>query len=76
MADLENRTLPRALRRRLVGSAVVAVGAVVGASLLVPGYGQSARDASGLLQKQHTAVARTKQAAAAEAKPHVDAPVP
>ena len=75
MADVENSSLSRALRRRLVGSAVVAAGAVVAASLLVPSYGQSARDASGLLQKQHTAAARTKQAAAAEAKPHVDAPV-
>ena len=75
MADVENSSLSRALRRRLVGSAVVAAGAVVAASILVPSYGQSARDACGLLQKQHTSDARAKQAVAAEAQPHVDAPV-
>jgi hypothetical protein len=67
--------LGRSLRRRLVWSATLAAGAVVGASILVPPYGQSARDASGLLQRQHTADARARQVAAAEAEPHVDAPV-
>src|SRR6478672_1621568 len=42
---------------------------------LVSSYGQSTRDASGLLQRQHTSDARARQAAAAEARPHVDAPV-
>src|SRR4051812_8540313 len=70
------RALQRSLRRRLVWSATAAAGAVVVASVLVPSYGQSARDARGLPQKGHTADARARQAAAAEALPHVDAPVP
>jgi hypothetical protein len=69
------RALQRSLRRRLVWSATAAAGAVVAASILVPSYGQSARDASGLLQKQHNSDARARQVAAAEALPHVDAPV-
>jgi hypothetical protein len=73
--DLTTRALRRSLRRRLVWSATLAAGAVVGASILVPSYGQSARDASGLLQRQHTADARARQVAAAEAEPHADAPV-
>ena len=73
--ELTTRALRRSLRRRLVWSAALAAGAVVGASILVPSYGQSARDASGLLQRQHTSDARARQVAAAEAEPHVDAPV-
>jgi hypothetical protein len=41
--DLTTRALRRSLRRRLVWSATLAAGAVVGASILVPSYGQSAR---------------------------------
>ena len=74
MAEHDRSALPRALRRRLVGSALVAAGAVVAASLLVPSHGQSARDASGLLRKQHAADARAKQAAAGT-QSHVHPPV-
>ena len=73
--ELGSGALRRSLRRRLAWSATVAAGAVVTASILVPSYGQSARDASGLLQRQHNSDARARQAAAAEAQPHVDAPV-
>ena len=70
MSEDQPSTVQRSVRRRLVWSVGVAAGAVVGASLLVPSYGQSAREGSALLQKQHTTAARTVQAAAAEAKPH------
>ena len=70
MSEDQPSTVQRSVRRRLVWSVGVAAGAVVGASLLVPSYGQSAREGSALLQKQHTTAARTAQAAAAEAKPH------
>jgi hypothetical protein len=58
-----------ALRRRLLWSVGVALGAVVTAGLLVPSYGQSGR-AAGLLQKEHSRSARAVQQAAAEATPH------
>src|SRR4051812_16404243 len=58
-----------ALRRRLLWSVGVALGAVVAAGLLVPSHGQSGRTAAGLLQKEHSRSARAAQQAAAEARP-------
>jgi hypothetical protein len=60
--------------RRLVWSVALAVGAVVGASLLVPSYGQSARTGAAYVQRQHDATIAAARARAAEAKPHVDPP--
>ena len=61
-------------RRRLAWSVAVAVGAVVGATVMVPSYGQFARDGADLVKKQHDVAVAASRAKAAEAKPHVDPP--
>ena len=74
MAEDELQDEPRApqgpVRRRLIWSVAVAASVVLVASVLVPTYGQSAREASGLLQKQHTASALAVQETAAGTEPH------
>ena len=49
-------------------------GAVVGATVMVPSYGQFARDGADLVKKQHDVAVAASRAKAAEAKPHVDPP--
>ncbi len=61
-------------RRRLAWSVAVAVGAVVGATVMVPSYGQFARDGADLVKKQHDVAVAASRATAAEAEPHVDPP--
>lgn len=62
------------LTRRLLFSVALAIGAVVGATMLVPSYGQFARTGAAFVQRQHDAVVKARRGKAAEAEPHVDLP--
>ncbi|NUR09837.1 MAG: hypothetical protein HOQ45_22850, partial [Nocardioidaceae bacterium] len=72
MSD-DHRPIP-AVTLRLLWSVALAVGALVGASLMVPSYGQSARTGAAYVQRQHDSTVAAARARAVEAEPHVDPP--